>query len=118
MDLLKSIERRLSRKAELEHSLQTRVNSLEATISLMVGHEFNTPIHGIAAFTNLIKKRASDLAIGEIEEFCLHLDRSTNRLKNTFQKVKMYLNPNETAPVGSRKQPNKLDELVRSIALA
>lgn len=118
MDLLKSIERRLSRKAELEHSLQTRVDSLEATISLMVGHEFNTPIHGIAAFTNLIKKRASDLAIGEIEEFCQHLDRSTNRLRNTFQKVKMYYQlRNESAPVGSRKQPNKLDELVRSIAL-
>jgi two-component system sensor histidine kinase/response regulator len=117
-DLLKSIERRLNRKIELQHSLQIRINSLESTISLMVGHEFNTPIHGIASFTNLIKRRASELAISEIEEFCQHLDSSTNRLKNTFQKVKMYYElKNDVAFNAISKNSNKIDELLSTIAV-
>ena len=89
-ELLQSIERRLERKDQLEQHLKRLINSLEQTIILMVGHEFKTPMHGILSFTNLIKQKASELANNEIEDFCNYLESSSNRLQQTFSKIKTY----------------------------
>ena len=116
-ELLQSIERRLERKDQLEHHLKSLINSLEQTIILMVGHEFKTPMHGILSFTNLIKQKANDLANDEIEDFCNYLERSSNRLKQTFSKIKVYydLKLSGIAPVSDRSKV-RLDLLVQHIA--
>ncbi|OYZ01725.1 MAG: hypothetical protein B7Y37_06095 [Sphingobacteriia bacterium 28-36-52] len=116
-ELLQSIERRLERKDQLEHHLKNLINSLEQTIILMVGHEFKTPMHGILSFTNLIKQKANDLANDEIEDFCNYLERSSNRLKQTFSKIKVYydLKLSGIAPMSDRSKV-RLDLLVQHIA--
>lgn len=116
-ELLQSIERRLERKDQLEHHLKSLINSLEQTIILMVGHEFKTPMHGILSFTNLIKQKANDLANDEIEDFCNYLERSSNRLKQTFSKIKVYydLKLSGIAPMSDRSKV-RLDLLVQHIA--
>ncbi len=116
-ELLQSIERRLERKDQLEHHLKNLINSLEQTIILMVGHEFKTPMHGILSFTNLIKQKANDLANDEIEDFCNYLERSSNRLKQTFNKIKVYydLKLSGIAPMSDRSKV-RLDILLQHIA--
>jgi two-component system, sensor histidine kinase and response regulator len=116
-ELLQSIERRLERKDQLEHHLKSLINSLEQTIILMVGHEFKTPMHGILSFTNLIKQKANDLANDEIEDFCNYLERSSNRLQQTFSKIKVYydLKLSGIAPMSDRSKV-RLDLLIQHIA--
>ena len=117
-ELLQSIERRLERKDQLEQHLKKLINSLEQTIILMVGHEFKTPMHGILSFTNLIKQKASELANNEIEDFCNYLESSSNRLQQTFSKIKTYydLKLSGIAPVSDRRNV-ALGKLVRNICL-
>jgi two-component system sensor histidine kinase/response regulator len=116
-ELLQSIERRLERKDQLEHHLKSLINTLEQTIILMVGHEFKTPMHGILSFTNLIKQKASDLANDEIEDFCKYLEQSSNRLQQTFSKIKVYydLKLSGIAPMSDRSKV-RLDLLLQHIA--
>lgn len=117
-ELLQSIERRLERKDQLEQHLKRLINSLEQTIILMVGHEFKTPMHGILSFTNLIKQKASELANNEIEDFCNYLESSSNRLQQTFSKIKTYydLKISGIAQVSDRRNV-ALGDLVRNICL-
>lgn len=117
-ELLQSIERRLERKDQLEQHLKKLINSLEQTIILMVGHEFKTPMHGILSFTNLIKQKASELANNEIEDFCNYLESSSNRLQQTFSKIKTYydLKLSGIAPVSDRRNI-KLGQLVKNICI-
>ncbi|MEO0065276.1 MAG: hypothetical protein RI983_602 [Bacteroidota bacterium] len=117
-ELLQSIERRLERKDQLEQDLKKLINSLEQTIILMVGHEFKTPMHGILSFTNLIKQRASELANNEIEDFCIYLENSSNRLQQTFSKIKTYydLELSGIAPESDRRNV-ALGKLVQNISL-
>lgn len=117
-ELLQSIERRLERKDQLEQHLKKLINSLEQTIILMVGHEFKTPMHGILSFTNLIKQKASELANNEIEDFCNYLESSSNRLQQTFSKIKTYydLKISGIAPVSDRRNV-ELTKLVKNICL-
>lgn len=117
-ELLQSIERRLERKDQLEHHLKNLINSLEQTIILMVGHEFKTPMHGILSFTNLIKQKANDLANDEIEDFCKYLEKSSNRLQQTFSKIKVYydLKLSGIAPMSDRSI-TRLDLLLQHIAI-
>lgn len=117
-ELLQSIERRLERKDQLEQHLKKLINSLEQTIILMVGHEFKTPMHGILSFTNLIKQKASELANNEIEDFCSYLESSSNRLQQTFSKIKTYydLKISGIAPVSDRRNV-ELTTLVKNICL-
>ncbi|WP_439504962.1 hybrid sensor histidine kinase/response regulator [Sediminibacterium sp.] len=116
-ELLQSIERRLERKDQLEQHLKSLVNSLEQTIMLMVGHEFNTPMHGILSFTNLIKKKANDLANHEIEDFCNYLEKSSHRLQQTFSKIKVYydLKLSGIAPMSDRTK-FRVDLLIQNLA--
>jgi len=117
-ELLQSIERRLERKDQLEQHLKRLINSLEQTIILMVGHEFKTPMHGILSFTNLIKQKASELANNEIEDFCNYLESSSNRLQQTFSKIKTYydLKISGIAQVSDRRKV-ALGDLVKNICL-
>lgn len=116
-ELLQSIERRLERKDQLELHLTNLVNSLEQTILLMVGHEFKTPMHGILSFTNLIKQKANDLANHEIEDFCHYLEKSSNRLQQTFSKIKVYydLKLSGIDPFSDRSNVS-VDTLIRDLA--
>lgn len=117
-ELLQSIERRLERKDQLEHHLKTLIDHLEQTILLMVGHEFKTPMHGILAFTNLIKQKANDLANDEIEEFCKYLEKSSQRLQQTFQKIQVYYDLKLSRGVLQSDQTDvALDQLLATIAM-
>lgn len=89
-DLLQCIENRLDKHVNNKQKINTLIDGLNNTILLMVGHEFYTPMHGIVSFTNLIKEKANTFKDEELLEFCKYLEVSSNRLIQTFSKVKNY----------------------------
>ena len=69
----------------------------------MVGHEFNTPMNGILSFSKMIRENAQKWDDKELVDFCDYLDKSSQRLHQTFNKVKLLL---ELQQVGTQVQPS------------
>jgi CheY-like chemotaxis protein len=90
-DLITAIESRISKKDRLIGVLINKSQELEKTIELMVGHEFNTPMNGILSFSKMIRENAQKWDDQELVNFCDYLDKSSQRLHQTFQKVKLLL---------------------------
>lgn len=90
-DLVAAIESRISKKDRLVGALIHKSQDLEKAIELMVGHEFNTPMNGILSFSKMIRENAQKWDDKELVNFCDYLDKSSHRLHQTFQKVKLLL---------------------------
>ena len=102
-DLITAIESRISKKDKLVGALIHKSQELEKTIELMVGHEFNTPMNGILSFSKMIRENAQKWDDKELVDFCDYLDKSSQRLHQTFNKVKLLL---ELQQVGTQVQPS------------
>ncbi|MEI6264778.1 MAG: hybrid sensor histidine kinase/response regulator [Sphingobacteriia bacterium] len=85
-DLLLSIESRISKSVDIKD----KIKNLENTIQLMVGHEFNTPMHGIEFFSNMIAKKSNLIHDADLNEYCNYLELSVKRLQRTFSKAQLY----------------------------
>jgi signal transduction histidine kinase len=62
----------------------------------MIGHEFNTPIHGIEFFTKMISKKSNQLQDSDLKEYSNYLELSTKRLRRTFSKVQLFYKLNNS----------------------
>lgn len=85
-DLLQSIESRITKNVDLKD----KISNLENTIQLMIGHEFNTPMHGIEFFNGMISKKSIAHDDKDLTEYCSYLELSVKRLQRTFSKAQLY----------------------------
>ena len=103
-DLLKTIENRFSKKERTAQIIGNKLNELEKMITLMVGHEFNTPMNGIKSMSSLIKKQAEKYNNEEMGVFVNYLESSANRLQKTFTKIKNIFE------IQGRKKENRIED--------
>lgn len=89
VDLIKIINTKLSKRSKTTHEIQQKTKDLEMLISLMTGHEFNTPMHGIISMSKFIKDNLSIQDDDKLNDYFKYLELSTNRLQATFNKIKL-----------------------------
>ena len=84
--------------------LESTLNELRGTLSSRMSHELNTPLNGIMGTISLLQEDIENMDINEIREMLGWVDDSAQRLENLTKKFLLYLEL-ETSP--SRQQSFK-----------
>ncbi len=84
--------------------LESTLNELRGTLSSRMSHELNTPLNGIVGTISLLKEDIENMDIHEIREMLGWVDDSAKRLENLTKKFLLYLEL-ESSP--SRQQSFK-----------
>ncbi len=71
--------------------LESTLNELRGTLSSRMSHELNTPLNGIMGTISLLKEDIENMDIHEIREMLGWVDDSAQRLENLTKKFLLYL---------------------------
>ncbi|GBO56112.1 two-component hybrid sensor and regulator [Pseudanabaena sp. lw0831] len=78
--------------------LESTLNELRGTLASKMSHELNTPLNGIMGTISLLKEDIENMDIDEIREMLGWVDESAQRLENLTKKFLLYLEL-ESSPI-------------------
>ncbi|HAN78002.1 MAG TPA: hybrid sensor histidine kinase/response regulator, partial [Bacteroidales bacterium] len=88
-DLLTAVENRLQKSERIKLAFDDKINDLLLTINKNVQHEFNTPLHGILGFSDLILS-SQNLSPDSLKMFANAIQIAGLRLKDTLDNIMLY----------------------------
>jgi two-component system sensor histidine kinase/response regulator len=80
-DLLRAIEMRLTRQAQLAEKLQSRINEMQNTLLSVLPHELNTPLHGLLAGIEFLRDDFESLEPSDVQELLWIMHESAQRMR-------------------------------------
>lgn len=89
-ELLKAINTRLQKRAQLVQQYESKTNELRRGMALMLPHELRTPLAIILGYASYLREAADTLSTGEVQEIADAIYDSSERLQRLIEKFLLY----------------------------
>ncbi len=89
-ELLKSVKRRLEKRAAIHQVAEERLNELRDNIILSLPHELRTPLTGILGFSDILISDCRDMEPGKLVEMAQYINNAAQRLYRLTENYVVY----------------------------
>ncbi len=89
-ELLKSVKRRLEKRAAIHQVAEERLNELRDNIILSLPHELRTPLTGILGFSDILVSDCRDMEPGKLAEMAQYINNAAQRLYRLTENYVVY----------------------------
>ncbi|MBL8156437.1 MAG: response regulator [Anaerolineae bacterium] len=89
-ELIKSVKRRLEKRAAINQASEERLNELRDNIILSLPHELRTPLTGILGFSDILMSDCRDMEPDKLVEMAQYINNAAQRLYRLTENYVVY----------------------------